>query len=61
MRPKRLESTRVSFSNVRIDLIYLLLMLVLAIFIVRLFYIQVIQHEQYKQVALSGQFKEYLI
>ncbi len=61
MRPKRLESTRVSFSNIRIDLIYLLLMLVLATFIVRLFYIQVIQHEQYKQAALSGQLKEYLI
>ncbi len=61
MRPNRLESTRVSFSNIRIDLVYLVLMLILATFIVRLFYIQVIQHDQYKAAALSGQLKEYLI
>lgn len=61
MRPKRLEGTRVSFSNIRIDLVYLVLMLILATFIVRLFYIQVIQHEQYKEAALSRQLKEYLI
>lgn len=61
MRPKRLEGTRVSFSNIRIDFVYLMLMLILATFIVKLFYIQVIQHEQYKEAALSGQLKEYLI
>lgn len=36
-------------------------MLILAVFVVRLFYIQVIQHQDYKQAALSGQLKEYLI
>ena len=61
MRPNRLENTRISFNNVRIDLVYLILMLILAVFIVRLFYIQVLQHEQYKAAALSGQMKEYLI
>jgi cell division protein FtsI/penicillin-binding protein 2 len=61
MRPNRLEGTRVSFSNIRIDLVYFVLMLILATFVVRLFYIQVIQHAQYKEAALSGQLKEYLI
>lgn len=36
-------------------------MLVFAIFVVRLFYIQIIQHSYYRQAALSGQFKEYEI
>lgn len=61
MRPKKRESVRVSFSAIRIDLVYVLLMLILATFIVRLFYIQVLQHNQYKEAALSGQLKEYLI
>lgn len=36
-------------------------MLILAVFVVRLFYIQIIQHEHYKQAALSDQLKEYSI
>jgi cell division protein FtsI (penicillin-binding protein 3) len=38
-----------------------LLFCVLAIFIVRLFYIQVIKHDHYRQSALAGQLKEYEI
>lgn len=38
-----------------------LIVIVFAIFIVRLFYLQVIKHEYYKTSALSGQFKEYQI
>lgn len=38
-----------------------LIILVVAIFLVRLFYLQVIRHEYYKTSALSGQFKQYEI
>ncbi len=50
-----------SFNNARLDLFYGLVMIVFAIFIVRLFYIQVIQHRYYANAALSGQYKEYEI
>ncbi len=50
-----------SFSNARLDLFYGLVMIIFAIFIVRLFYIQVIQHRYYANAALSGQYKEYEI
>lgn len=61
MKPRRTNSFRVSFSNRRFDIFYGALLLVLAIFIVRLFYIQVIQHDHYKTAALEGQLKEYSI
>lgn len=61
MRPQRRETSRISFSNLRFDIWYGLLIFVLATFVVRLFYIQVIEHQQYKEAALSGQLKEYEI
>jgi cell division protein FtsI (penicillin-binding protein 3) len=45
----------------RIRLWYALLLLVGAIFIVRLFYLQVIRHDHYRTQALSSQLKEYEI
>ncbi len=48
-------------SNTRLDLFYGVVVLVFAIFIVRLFYIQVIQHKYYAQAAQNGQYKEYEI
>lgn len=42
----------------RISVWYACLVLVLSIFILRLFYIQIIEHEQYKQAANNSQFKE---
>ncbi|HET7673106.1 MAG TPA: penicillin-binding protein 2, partial [Candidatus Saccharimonadales bacterium] len=57
----RANQSKVTFSNLRFDAFYGLLLLVFAIFIVRLFYVQVIQHEHYKQAALNGQLKEYSI
>lgn len=38
-----------------------LIVIVFAIFITRLFYLQIIRHEYYKDSALNGQFKEYQI
>ena len=45
----------------RVRIWYGLLMLVLAIFVVRLFYIQVINHAHYRAAALSDQLKQYQI
>ncbi|MEO7364498.1 MAG: penicillin-binding protein 2 [Candidatus Saccharimonadales bacterium] len=43
----------------RIRIWYGLLLLVVAIFVVRLFYIQVIRYDHYKTAALNGQLKQY--
>lgn len=50
-----------SSNNVlfRIRLWYGLLLVVSAIFVIRLFYLQIIRHDYYRKVAYSGQFKEY--
>lgn len=57
----RPQTSRILFSNLRFDIVYGLLLLVLSIFIVRLFYIQVIKHDEYRAAALQGQLKEYEI
>ncbi len=45
----------------RIRVWYALVLLLNAIFIIRLFYLQVIRHDYYQTAALSGQLKEYQI
>lgn len=45
----------------RVRIFYAALAVVMAIFLVRLFYLQVIKHDFYKNSAQSGQFKEYQI
>lgn len=45
----------------RINLWYTLILLICAIFIVRLFYLQVIKHDYYKSAALTSQLKQYEI
>lgn len=45
----------------RIRLWYAFLMVVCAVFVVRLFYLQVIRHDHYQKAALSSQLKEYEI
>ncbi len=45
----------------RIRIWYLAILLVLSIFGVRLFYLQIIRHDYYKKTALSGQLKQYEI
>ena len=43
----------------RLSIWYGLLVFVFAVFIVRLFYLQVLKHDFYQKVALSGQLKQY--
>jgi cell division protein FtsI (penicillin-binding protein 3) len=45
----------------RARLFYGILLLVFAVFIVRLFYLQIIRHDYYQKAALQGQLKEYEI
>lgn len=48
-------------ANRRLHLWYGVLLLIVAIFIARLFYLQIIKHDYYHQKALSSQLKEYVI
>lgn len=48
-------------SNQRVQVWYAFLLIIVALFIVRLFYLQVIQHDYYRKQALSGQLKQYNI
>jgi cell division protein FtsI/penicillin-binding protein 2 len=60
MRPKT-SDTNSSLSMPRFQVWYGLLLVVFLIFIVRLFYLQVIRHDHYRTAALQGQLKEYQI
>ncbi len=46
-------------SKRRVNVWYGLILIVMAVFVVRLFYLQIIQYNYYKNVALLGQLKEY--
>lgn len=48
-------------SNRRVQLWYAILMVIIAIFVLRLFYLQIIKHDYYHQQALKDQLKEYSI
>lgn len=60
MRPQATDN-RISFNLPRLRLWYGILLVIFAVFLVRLFYLQVIQHDYYRKAALQGQFKEYEI
>lgn len=45
----------------RVRIIYTLLLVVAGLFVVRLFYLQVIRYDYYKKAALSDQLKEYTV
>ena len=60
MRP-RASDNYIYFSVNRLRFLYGLLLVVFLIFVVRLFYLQVIKHDFYRKSALAGQFKEYEI
>lgn len=60
MRPRATNSS-VSLSIPRFRFWYGLILVVFAIFVLRLFYLQVIRHDYYHSAALKGQFKEYEI
>jgi cell division protein FtsI/penicillin-binding protein 2 len=48
-------------SITRVHIWYVLIVVVFAVFVVRLFYLQVIRHDHYKAAAQSDQYKEYEI
>lgn len=60
MRPRATDQIT-PFYATRFRFWYGLLLVVFAIFLVRLFYLQVIQHDYYQSAALAGQYKEYEI
>lgn len=53
------EKPAVIGSVRRVRIWYALILLVMVIFLVRLFYLQVIQHDYYRKAALNSQTKEY--
>ncbi len=55
------SSSITSVSVKRVHIWYALIVFVFAIFVVRLFYLQIIQHDHYKTAAQSDQYKEYEI
>lgn len=59
MRPRSVPPTSNVISRVRI--LYTVLIIVLLVFIVRLFYLQVIRHQYYTTQALRAQLKQYKI
>lgn len=59
MQPR--QATKTNPAVQRVQIWYALLCLVVAIFGVRLFYLQIIRHDYYKKAALRGQLKEYEI
>lgn len=59
--PPKASDNYVSFSIPRLRVLYGILLVVFAIFLVRLFYLQIIRHDYYKKAAFAGQFKEYQI
>lgn len=48
-------------SNRRVQVWYGILVIVVAVFVMRLFYLQIIKHDHYRQMALSDQQREYSI
>jgi cell division protein FtsI (penicillin-binding protein 3) len=57
MRPT--DSRAAMSTSMRIRFWYALLLLLFSIFIIRLFYLQVIRHDYYQKAALVGQLKQY--
>src|SRR5687768_414273 len=60
MRP-RVANKPAYFSTLRLNVWYWVLLFVFAVFVIRLFYLQIIQHDRYSLAAHQGQYKEYLI
>ncbi len=60
MQPQR-NTTHWLTPTQRIRIWYAILLLLAAVFIVRLFYLQIIRHDHYQNAALRGQLKQYEI
>ncbi len=61
MRPVNSSAPTTIYATQRVRLWYALLLVVGGIFTIRLFYLQVIRHDYYRQAALHSQLKEYEI
>lgn len=59
MQPRALQTSRPTLAVQRLRLWAWLLLIVAGIFVIRAFYLQVIRHNHYRQLALSSQLKEY--
>lgn len=59
MQPK--QTSLINNPVVRIRFWYVLLTLVFAVFVIRLFYLEIIRHDYYRKAAISSQLKEYEI
>ncbi len=59
--PHKQISSDIRSTTIRIRFWYAVLLLVMGVFIIRLFFLQIIKHDYYKKVALQGQLKEYEI
>ncbi len=54
-------ATKLTSLSARINLWYALILFIMAVFILRLFYLQIIKHNYYSKQALAGQLKQYEI
>jgi len=64
MKPRAdsaLPAAKAGRANSRVRLWYAVLLFIAAVFIIRLFYLQIIRHDYYRQQALSGQLKQYSV
>ena len=59
--PQKHISSDIRSTTIRIRIWYAVLLLIMGVFIFRLFFLQIIKHDYYKKVALQGQLKEYEI
>ncbi len=53
------EKENILNNLLRIRIVYGFIVIIMAIFVIRLFYLQVIKHDYYQTTALQGQYKEY--
>lgn len=60
MRPQEVKRPAVN-PTTRVRIWYACLLVIAGIFVIRLFYLQVIRHDHYEQAALRGQLKQYEI
>src|ERR1700694_3492250 len=63
MSPSQLGRPRLKIpsANQRLQLWYGVLLLIIGLVVVRLFYLQIIRHDHYKQAAYADQLKQYSV
>ncbi len=55
------KSNKTTSLTARINIWYGLMLFIMAVFLIRLFYLQIIKHDYYSKAALAGQLKQYEI